>query len=303
MSAEDGSICDGVPEAEPVTTNAAADRIIEREREREKVRQKLVHERNLQRLTAVEEGVAEMLRLVRQQQKPSKKERKESYRNPQNTEVPRLFSIGGHVDRAFEFMFHTNYTLVSLVDEILLLMLLCIMDMTLADTRVYTCILVIAILFQGVHLLFLAVVATELSRQVVLNIGSIVDMIECYFSLILLYAGMFTVLAYIDPDCFAGLAPSDFEGPTRPLCLFGNFLYFSSIAMADVGFGDIYPVSAVARAIVFTETLASVGLCCILFGLISYRVSTVTAKRVDTPDEYYYNTPLDTQGMAPYVHS
>ncbi|GIQ80497.1 hypothetical protein KIPB_001305 [Kipferlia bialata] len=245
------------------------------------------------RLEVVEEGLAEVLRLLQMQQKPSKVERTKAYYESQRLLNARVFRRGHpRVQATLEYLFRTSCILVSLIDEVILLILLCIMDVLHPDSRLYMSILFVSIAMQVVHLLFLTIVTIEMVKQLMFRVASIADMLSVYVSIVLLYAGLYTVLAYVDPTCFSGLNAEDFEGPTKALSVFGNFIYFSNVAMASVGFGDIFPSSGVARSIVFTETLMSVGFLCILFGNIEYK----------DPTEMEDPTPSLDMGMGPDRH-
>lgn len=70
-----------------------------------------------------------------------------------------------------------------------------------------------------------------------------------------LFAAVLQQVALLDAQSF-----------TQDLTSFFDALYFSTITLATVGFGDIVPVSSLARALVLVEVMVGLGLLGFLLG-------------------------------------
>jgi len=68
------------------------------------------------------------------------------------------------------------------------------------------------------------------------------------FLAIIGYAGVFFTIYHLDPNAFTGKING-----------YSDFLYFSTVTFATVGYGDISPLSQLARLLVVTEIFVSVG--------------------------------------------
>lgn len=74
--------------------------------------------------------------------------------------------------------------------------------------------------------------------------------------------------------------PTAFHGITAitPLSSLFEFLYFSLITMATVGFGDIYPVTPLARLVTMVHIVLSIYVTFFLLGaFVSFRVNMLTS--------------------------
>eukprot|EP00768_Dysnectes_brevis_P006013 gnl/Dysnectes_brevis/4583_a6224_667.p1 GENE.gnl/Dysnectes_brevis/4583_a6224_667~~gnl/Dysnectes_brevis/4583_a6224_667.p1 ORF type:complete len:261 (-),score=-9.81 gnl/Dysnectes_brevis/4583_a6224_667:52-807(-) len=86
---------------------------------------------------------------------------------------------------------------------------------------------------------------------------------KTYFSIVLVFAGIYTCIQLYDDQSFRGLLPSSAE---NALLLYLDLLYFSSVSLASVGFGDVCPTSMITRMLVMVEILLSVSFIDIAFG-------------------------------------
>ncbi len=110
-----------------------------------------------------------------------------------------------------------------------------------------------------VFILFFSLLSYMVFSQMFLEekIGQniIVAAFDCYLLLGLIGAMVFTVIFYMDSNCFIGIAESEM--------IFDKMLYFSFITLTSIGYGDITPNSQL------TEKVAS------LFGLVGHFYSVV----------------------------
>lgn len=102
----------------------------------------------------------------------------------------------------------------------------------------------------GVLLLFLAALALQLrmilSAQVP-QVRAAEAVVETVMMFLCLFALLYTSLSTTDPSSF-----------TEPLSKV-DALYFTTVTFATVGFGDITPVSQLARAVVTVQMIAGLG--------------------------------------------
>lgn len=73
--------------------------------------------------------------------------------------------------------------------------------------------------------------------------------IVLYFTIAILFAWLYMLIAEILPDAFSGLAFHPAPGALSP------FLYYSLTSLTTVGFGDITPVDAFARNLTMLEAV------------------------------------------------
>lgn len=99
----------------------------------------------------------------------------------------------------------------------------------------------------------LAMVRAVLRDQVVTN-GTIYNAVIVYVVTALFFAALYALFAYLHPEAFRGAFTAR---PPLPMDM-GDALYFSICTMATVGYGDIVPVSRVARMLVGIQTLFGV---------------------------------------------
>ncbi|KAH0571501.1 Ion channel domain-containing protein [Spironucleus salmonicida] len=86
-----------------------------------------------------------------------------------------------------------------------------------------------------------------------------------YFSLVMLFALIYTEIEVGSPNSFNGISIVNYTGCLRTIQQYFDFIYFSSVCQSSVGFGDINPRVALSRFFVFPQTLISVAYLSILF--------------------------------------
>jgi Ion channel len=92
----------------------------------------------------------------------------------------------------------------------------------------------------------IAGLVSTLVRRAAVDTTTVIGVLCIYLLLALLFAGVHEVLASFSPKYLNGTA----EPPTA-----SDLLYFSVITVTTVGFGDITPASAVARAVTVVEAM------------------------------------------------
>jgi hypothetical protein len=108
----------------------------------------------------------------------------------------------------------------------------------------------------GLHAPFFCVVAAALAVRVVrserADEETVVGSICAYLFIALAFASLFTTLEGWSPESF------HFATPVRADRLFAELSYFSFVAITTLGYGDIVPVSALARALVSLESVVGI---------------------------------------------
>merc|ERR1712167_379413 len=87
-------------------------------------------------------------------------------------------------------------------------------------------------------------------------------LVQCYLSVIILFAGIYTLMYQIDNDSFWCPQLSGGEGI---FVVYSVFLYFSGTTMSTVGYGDIYPLFWYTEFWVFLEAMLSVVFTTVIF--------------------------------------
>lgn len=96
----------------------------------------------------------------------------------------------------------------------------------------------------------------------------IVGAICVYLLLGVIWALAYTVLDFISPGSFAGFLPMGGQGWDS------EWLYFSFVTMTTLGYGDILPVSAMARGLAYIQAVVGQFYIAVLVaGLVSAYVS------------------------------
>lgn len=83
------------------------------------------------------------------------------------------------------------------------------------------------------------------------TVDSIFGSIVAYQLIGLFFAGVYTLLMLADPGSFRGAGVAS----AAPSLLQNDMAYYSFVTLATLGYGDIVPVSSVARSIAITEAL------------------------------------------------
>lgn len=104
-----------------------------------------------------------------------------------------------------------------------------------------------------ISVLCLVVLGAALLREVFLartvTIARIEGAIAVYLLMATAFAGLYSVIEFLDAQAFTGSRPGNTEA------FRSQFLYFSLIAQTSTGFGDITPVHPLARALVSLQTV------------------------------------------------
>uniref|UniRef100_A0A6B2LG96 Potassium channel domain-containing protein n=1 Tax=Arcella intermedia TaxID=1963864 RepID=A0A6B2LG96_9EUKA len=122
---------------------------------------------------------------------------------------------------------------------------------------------IVILLFQGLHLLFVVVVSIKLVKQILHKTVSPWFLAQSYLSTILLYAGIYTmiykiaVIKELSPFSFA-VDPAASAGRFKWVLTWVSFLYFSTATMTTVGYGDISASVWYTRLIAASEMLFSI---------------------------------------------
>lgn len=113
---------------------------------------------------------------------------------------------------------------------------------------------------EFIHLLLMLVfflLTLKLAAQQALFSGkitsnSLVGSICIFLLLGLIWVMFYLLLAEFYPDSFSGLAASSWQDN------FPDFIYFSFVTLTTLGFGDLLPVSPLARFLVYMEAIIGV---------------------------------------------
>jgi hypothetical protein len=124
----------------------------------------------------------------------------------------------------------------------------------------------VMITFQVVHVLVVVILSIKLTKQILHNTVTITFLISSYLSIIVLFAGLYSLVYRLASDSFEGLLlPSDTDGDAQVAIVFAKCVYFSVTTMVTVGLGDIHPVSWYACLLVALQALMSVTYTSLIF--------------------------------------
>lgn len=119
---------------------------------------------------------------------------------------------------------------------------------------------------------FLIVAVSFTLRQVVfgteMNVNRLVGAISVFLLLGIIWSFAYALLELIAPGSFKGFSPGD--GPGKH----SSWLYFSFVTLTTLGYGDVTPVSAVARSVAFMQAVVGQFYIAVLVaGLVSAYIS------------------------------
>ena len=103
---------------------------------------------------------------------------------------------------------------------------------------------------RGVLLVFLSALVLQLRMIIAAEVPQVraaEAVVETVLMFLFLFAFLYTSMSTTDPSAF-----------TEPLSRM-DALYFTTVTFATVGFGDITPVSQLARAVVTVQMIAGLG--------------------------------------------
>ena len=138
----------------------------------------------------------------------------------------------------------------------------------------------------GIYGSFLALIAFLLIaiwctfKQVALSThisaNRVVGAVSVYLLLGVLWASAYSLVEIVSPGSFYGISFDDEQGWRS------DWLYFSFVTMTTLGYGDIGPVSSVARVLAYMQALLGQFYIAILVaGLVSVYISARQNKDVD----------------------
>jgi voltage-gated potassium channel len=81
------------------------------------------------------------------------------------------------------------------------------------------------------------------------DLNKVIGSVALYFLLGLFFSALFTLLLYVSPDALRGLEV------TRPLDHMSSTVYFSFVTLTTLGYGDMSPVTPLARFLVILESV------------------------------------------------
>lgn len=113
---------------------------------------------------------------------------------------------------------------------------------------------------EFIHLLlmlFFFIITLKLASQQALFSGavtsnSIIGSICIFLLLGLIWVMLYLLLAEFSPNAFAGIEPRSWQEN------FPDFIYFSFVTLTTLGFGDLLPISPLARFLVYIEAITGV---------------------------------------------
>ena len=131
----------------------------------------------------------------------------------------------------------------------------------------------VAAIFLLIGFLLVAIMFTmkQVAISNEISADRIVGAICVYLLLGVIWALAYTVLNFILPGSFSGFLPMAGQGWDS------EWLYFSFVTMTTLGYGDILPVSAMARGLAYIQAIVGQFYIAVLVaGLVSAYVSTKT---------------------------
>jgi hypothetical protein len=101
---------------------------------------------------------------------------------------------------------------------------------------------------------FLLVATAYTLRQIAvgrsIDVNRLAGAVCVYLLLGVIWAMLYTLVESLSPGAFAGFSPSTDRGWDS------EWLYFSFVTMTTLGYGDILPVSAIARGLAYLQAVA-----------------------------------------------
>jgi hypothetical protein len=95
-----------------------------------------------------------------------------------------------------------------------------------------------------------AVVARAVFASGKVNFHRVIGAVLLYLNIGVVFAALFTFVAIVEPNVFAGL------GPLRDdLTVAANLIYFSFVTLSSVGYDDIAPLHPLARGLANVEAI------------------------------------------------
>jgi hypothetical protein len=108
------------------------------------------------------------------------------------------------------------------------------------------------LLMLGFFLLTLKLAAQQALFSGKITSNSLVGSICIFLLLGLIWVMLYLLLAEFSPDSFSGLTASAWQDN------FPDFIYFSFVTLTTLGFGDLLPLTPLARFLVYMEAVVGV---------------------------------------------
>jgi hypothetical protein len=122
--------------------------------------------------------------------------------------------------------------------------------------------------FFGFLLTAISYALVRVGSETHISANRLIGAVCIYLLLGVIWAVAYTIVDMIDPGSFKGLTPHDGRGWDS------DWLYFSFVTMTTLGYGDISPVSATAKAIAYLQAVFGQFYIAILVaGLVSAYIS------------------------------
>jgi hypothetical protein len=112
---------------------------------------------------------------------------------------------------------------------------------------------------------------SEVARGTEASVNRLIGAVCIYLMLGVIWAVAYTAVAMADPQAFAGIRAPDDRGWDS------GWLYFSFTTMTTLGYGDVVPVSAIARTLAYLQAIfGQFYIAVLVAGLVS---AYITARR------------------------
>ena len=102
----------------------------------------------------------------------------------------------------------------------------------------------------------MSIIVVQLFRVQIVSVHTITAALSLYLLLGILGGLLFAIVETVVPGSMASNAGTTLSHIERTVDLFPPLLYFSFTTLTTLGFGDLYPISAAARALTILEAVA-----------------------------------------------
>jgi len=128
----------------------------------------------------------------------------------------------------------------------------------------------------GFLLIAISFTLKQIAMETDISPNRLVGAICVYLLLGLIWAVAYTMLEMISPGSFGGFTPLQGRGWDS------EWLYFSFVTMTTLGYGDILPVSATARALAYMQAVfGQLYVAILVAGLVSALISSRQSSKQD----------------------
>lgn len=117
----------------------------------------------------------------------------------------------------------------------------------------------------------------------VISLESVNGALAVYVLFALIYGRVYGMIEHLAPGAFRFVTPPSTQLGIPP---YPDLVYYSMTALTTAGFGDIVPVSSLARALTMTETLlGQLYLTVLVARLVSIHVTNLTQRQTPQPSK------------------